>query len=91
MRPEWVAAIAAVIVILVYLLKAAVIYGSLQRQVKNNSESIVELKEADRSQWRAINGHTAEISYLQGSQGVNDVAMSKECRRSAKMAVNRRS
>lgn len=78
MHPEWIAALAAVAVILVNLLTAAVIYGSLQQQVKNNSASITELKQdvshEQDQQWKVINGHTEDISYLKGRQGVNGLA-----------------
>ena len=75
MTPEWIAAIT---VIAVQLLTAAVIFGSLQQQVKNNGKEISELKkdvalEQDQ-QWKAINTHTGEIAYLQGSQGANGAA-----------------
>jgi len=74
MTPAWIAALAALVVILVNLLTAAVIYGSLQQQVKNNTASIGELKHEQGEQRKVIDQHTGEIAYLQGSQGLNGLA-----------------
>jgi hypothetical protein len=75
MIPAWIAAVAAVLVILVNIITAAVTYGYLQAQTKNNTKAIDELKidvaEGRAKQWEVLNTHTEDISYMKGRQGIN--------------------
>jgi hypothetical protein len=75
MIPAWIAALAALAVILVNIVTAAVTYGSLQSQTKNNTEAIKDLKtdvsDGRAKQWEVLNAHTEDISYMKGRQGLN--------------------
>ena len=75
MIPAWIAALAAIAVILVNIITAAVTYGYLQAQTKNNTKAIDELKmdvaEGRAKQWEVLNAHTEDISYMKGRQGIN--------------------
>lgn len=78
MIPAWIAALAALAVILVNVITAAVTYGYLQSQTKNNTKAIDELKvdvnEGRAKQWEVLNAHTEDISYMKGRQGLNGQA-----------------
>jgi hypothetical protein len=75
MIPAWIAALAALAVVLVNIITASVTYGYLQRQTESNTKSIDELKvdvsEGRAKQWEVLNAHTEDISYMKGRQGLN--------------------